>query len=176
MNESRNEPTNPIVSLFRKLTLGVYVVGVTDGCTRDAFTAASVSQVSYRPLMLSLAINPDHASYGLMMAGRTWSINVLRDNQSELARRFGSAAPGPSKMRGMTWGAGRLGAPFLISALAYFDCKLAAEYPAGDHRIIVGGVIGGRLLATHATPLVYADTADMDQSEKLYPAQFESSE
>jgi len=175
MNESLNEPINSsMVALFRKLTLGVYVIGVTDGVNRDAFTASSVTQVSYSPLMLSLAINPEHAAYGLLMTGRTWTINVLRDNQIELARRFGTASrPGFNKMNGMTWGSGRLGAPFLIAGLAYFDCKLAAEYPAGDHKIIVGHVINGKLLATQADPLSYADTGNLDQSAQLYPSRFE---
>jgi len=175
MNESHNDPINsPMVALFRKLTLGVYVIGVTDGRTRDAFTASSVAQVSYRPLMLSLAINPEHAAYKLLMAARTWTINVLRDNQIELARRFGTeSAPGLNKMHGMTWGSGRLGAPFLMAGLAYFDCKLAAEYPAGDHKIVVGRVINGKLLATQADPLSYADTGNLDQSAGLYPDAFE---
>ena len=175
MNESHNEAINsPIVALFRKLTLGVYVIGVTDGRVRDAFTASSVTQVSYRPLMLSLAINPEHAAYPLLMASRTWTVNVLRDNQIELARRFGTASrPGLDKMQGMTWGAGRQGAPFLISALAYFDCSLAAEYPAGDHRIVVGHVTNGKLFAGQAHPLGYADTGNLDQSADLYPSQFE---
>jgi flavin reductase (DIM6/NTAB) family NADH-FMN oxidoreductase RutF len=165
---------NPILDLFRKLTLGVYVIGVTDGCTRDAFTAASVTQVSYRPLLLSLAINPQHASYPLLSNGRTWTVNVLRADQTELARRFGTQSPPDSnKMAGMSWGTGRLGAPFLISALAYFDCKLLCEFPAGDHRIVVGSVIKGKVLADHARPLDYASTTDMDHSAALYPTEFE---
>jgi flavin reductase (DIM6/NTAB) family NADH-FMN oxidoreductase RutF len=165
---------NPIPDLFRKLTLGVYVIGVTDGCTRDAFTAASVTQVSYRPLLLSLAINPQHASYPLLSSGRTWTVNVLSADQAGLARRFGIESPPDSnKMAGMSWGTGRLGAPFLISALAYFDCKLLCEFPAGDHRIVVGSVINGKVLATHARPLDYASTGDMDRSSGLYPTEFE---
>jgi flavin reductase (DIM6/NTAB) family NADH-FMN oxidoreductase RutF len=174
MNDQANNPTNnSIVALFRKLTLGVYVVGVTDGRTHDAFTAASVTQVAYRPLLLSLAFNPEHASYGLLLTGRTWTISVLRSDQIELARRFGTAASGgKDKMDGISWGTGRLGAPYLEQALAYFDCRLAAEFPAGDHRIIVGRVIDGAVLAPYATPLTYAQTGNLDQSAAFYPDRF----
>jgi flavin reductase (DIM6/NTAB) family NADH-FMN oxidoreductase RutF len=165
---------NPILDLFRKLTLGVYVIGVTDGCTRDAFTAASVTHVSYRPLLLSLAINPQHASYPLLSAGRTWTVNVLSNTQTELARRFGTESrPDTNKMAGMSWGTGKLGAPFLISALAYFDCKLVSEFPAGDHRIVLGSVVNGKVLATQARALEYAATGNMDRSSGLYPAEFD---
>ena len=163
-----------IVNLFRKLTSGVYVIGVTDGRTQDAFTASSVSHVSYRPLMLAVAVNPEHASYPLLMAGRTWTASVLDDTQLDLAARFGtSSPPGNDKMRNIGWGCGRLGAPYLSSALAYFDCRLWAEFPAGDHKIIVGRVIGGHILRIHAQPMQYANTGDLDQSSQLYPAQFD---
>jgi flavin reductase (DIM6/NTAB) family NADH-FMN oxidoreductase RutF len=174
----RTHPTTanqPIVGLFRKLTLGVYVIGVTDGRTRDAFTAASVTQVSYRPLMLSLAIHPQHRSYPLLTIGKTWTVNVLSDNQWELARRFGAESAADSKMAGMSWGVGKLGAPFLVSALAYFDCRLTLDVPTGDHRIVVGSVMNGKVLANHAQPLRYDQTDDMDQSSMLYPEKFEDS-
>ena len=51
-----------IAALFRRLTQGVYVVGVASGETRDAFTAAWVMQVSYDPLLLALSINANHSS------------------------------------------------------------------------------------------------------------------
>jgi flavin reductase (DIM6/NTAB) family NADH-FMN oxidoreductase RutF len=163
-----------IVNLFRRLTLGVYVIGVTDGRTRDAFTASSVSHVSYQPLMLSVAVNPEHASYPLLMAGRTWTASVLDDMQLDLAARFGILSlAGSDKMRNISWGCGRLGAPYLSAALAYFDCRLAAEFPAGDHKIIVGRVIGGHILNSHARPLQYVDTGDLDKSSLLYPAHFD---
>jgi flavin reductase (DIM6/NTAB) family NADH-FMN oxidoreductase RutF len=55
-----------IHALFRRLSSGVYVIGVADGERRDAFTAAWVMQVSYDPLLLALSINPNHASYPIL--------------------------------------------------------------------------------------------------------------
>ena len=51
------------IDLFRRLTNGLYVVGVAHDDRRDAFTAAWVTQVSFEPLLLALSINPSHASY-----------------------------------------------------------------------------------------------------------------
>jgi flavin reductase (DIM6/NTAB) family NADH-FMN oxidoreductase RutF len=166
---------NPIVALFKMLTHGVYVIGVTDGRTHDAFTAASVTQVSYRPLLLCLAIHPQHASYPLLLAGGMWTVSVLSEKQMELAQRFGTESPhGSNKMSGMSWGSGKSGAPFLPSALAYFDCKLVSEFPAGDHRIVVGSVVDGKVLATQGLPLRYDQTNDLDGSSQLYPAHFQA--
>jgi flavin reductase (DIM6/NTAB) family NADH-FMN oxidoreductase RutF len=162
-----------IVALFRQLTLGVYVIGVADRSKRDAFTASSVMQASYRPLLLSIAINPEHASYALLHSGRTFAISVLGRDQLQQARRFGTASLHEvDKMTGVRWRAGRFGAPILESALGFFDCTVEAEMPAGDHRIVLGRVIDGAVLVPGGIPLYYADTHNLDDSAALYPQSY----
>jgi flavin reductase (DIM6/NTAB) family NADH-FMN oxidoreductase RutF len=162
-----------IVGLFHQLTLGVYIIGVAQESKRDAFTAAALMQVSYSPLLLALAINPKHASYPLLCAGGSFTVSVLAREQLELARRFGTAAPGCSdKMAGVVWRTGRGGAPILASALGYFDCERQEDIAAGDHRLIVGQVRDGAVLRRGTAPLIYADTHDIDGSSALYPASF----
>ena len=164
---------NEITELFRRLTSGVYVVGVAGGEQRDAFTAAWVMQTSFDPLLLALSINPEHASYPLLHAGRGFTVNVLKQGQLDLARRFGTrSGRDEDKLEGIRWRPGRNGAPILEEALAYFDCELAGRTPAGDHELVLGRVTGGKILDPDAAPLTYADTGDMDGSSALYPRSF----
>ncbi|MEO8090478.1 MAG: flavin reductase family protein [Gemmatimonadales bacterium] len=161
---------NEVVELFRRLTQGVYIVGVSDGEDRDAFTAAWVMQVSFDPLLLALSINPEHASYPLLHAGRGFTVNVLKQGQLDLARRFGTrSGRDEDKLAGVPWRPGRTGAPILEDALAYFECELSGEMGAGDHELTLGRVTGGRVLDPAGSPLVYAATGDMDGSSALYP-------
>jgi flavin reductase (DIM6/NTAB) family NADH-FMN oxidoreductase RutF len=74
-----------VANLFRRLTQGVYVVGVAHGELHNAFTAAWVMQVSFDPLLLLLSINPHHLSYRLLKEGGAFSVNVLRKGQLALA-------------------------------------------------------------------------------------------
>jgi flavin reductase (DIM6/NTAB) family NADH-FMN oxidoreductase RutF len=164
---------NEVAALFRRLTQGVYVIGVSDGDERDAFTAAWVMQVSFDPLLLALSINPEHASYPLLLSGGGFTVNVLKQTQQDLARRFGTrSGRDGDKLAGIKWRPGRTGAPVLEDALAYFDCELSGEMGAGDHDLTLGRVVGGRLLDPDAAPLVYEDTGDMDGSSALYPGRF----
>ena len=164
---------NEITELFRRLTSGVYVVGVAGGEQRDAFTAAWVMQASFDPLLLALSINPEHASYPLLHAGRGFTVNVLKQGRLDLARRFGTrSARDEDKLEGIRWRPGRTGAPILQDALAYFDCELAGHTPAGDHELVLGRVTDGKVLDRNAAPLTYADTGDMDGSSALYPRNF----
>jgi flavin reductase (DIM6/NTAB) family NADH-FMN oxidoreductase RutF len=164
---------NQVATLFRRLTYGVYVVGVADGEERDAFTAAWVMQTSFDPLLLALSINPENASYPLLHAGGGFTVNVLKQGQQDLARRFGTrSGRDEDKLAGIRWRPGRTGAPILEDALAYFDCELSGEMGAGDHELTLGRVTSGRLLDPDAAPLLYADTGDMDGSSDLYPGKF----
>ncbi|SAK60629.1 flavin reductase domain-containing protein [Caballeronia temeraria] len=168
--------TNRMADLFRCLSAGVYVIGVADGATRNAFTASSVMQVSFDPLLVALAINPSHASYPILDRGRAFSINVLRSDQKPLAEHFGTHTGSTiDKLSSTPWRAGRSGAPLLLDALAYFDCRLFTEVEAGDHRLVIGGVIDGAVLSPEAQPLLYVATGDLDQSAQLYAKTFNES-
>jgi flavin reductase (DIM6/NTAB) family NADH-FMN oxidoreductase RutF len=159
-----------VADLFRQLSYGVYVVGVADGEERNAFTAAWIMQASFEPLLLALSINPDNASYQLLHAGGGFTVNVLKRDQQDLARHFGTrSGRDEDKLAGILWHAGRTGAPILEDALAYFDCQVEGRLAAGDHELVLGRVVDGRILAPDAEPLAYADTGDMDGSSELYP-------
>jgi flavin reductase (DIM6/NTAB) family NADH-FMN oxidoreductase RutF len=69
-----------IAALFQRLTQG-------------AFTAAWVMQVSCDPLLLALSINPNHSSYSLLKEGLSFSVNVLKKGQLDLADHFRLSGP-----------------------------------------------------------------------------------
>jgi flavin reductase (DIM6/NTAB) family NADH-FMN oxidoreductase RutF len=164
---------NEIAELFHRLTLGVYVIGVAHDDRRDAFTAAWVMQASFDPLSLALSVNQLNTSYSLIHGSGVFTVNVLKAGQLELARRFGTQSGSErSKLEGVRWKPGPKGAPILDEALAHFECVLAGSINAGDHEVVIGRVMNGRILDPNATPMSYAETGDMDGSSALYPARF----
>ena len=163
--------SDSIAALFQRLTKGVYVVGVAHGEVRNAFTAAWVMQVSFNPLLLALSINPHHSSYGLLKEGRAFSVNVLKKGQLELAAHYGGRAS-PDKFALLEWTMNRIGVPLLLESLAWFECQVVGEHPAGDHVLVLGKVIDGKLLDSKAEPMVYRETGAMDGSSALFPNAF----
>jgi flavin reductase (DIM6/NTAB) family NADH-FMN oxidoreductase RutF len=160
-----------LAELFRRITLGVYVIGTAHGDRRDAFTAAWLMQASFDPLLLVLSINPQNASYRLLHEGGGFTVSVLNEAQQELARHFGlSSARDRDKLAGIAWQPGAHGAPVLREALAWFECELAGTMAAGDHELVLGRVVDGGVLSPGARPLTYAATGDMDGSSALFPA------
>ena len=153
---------------MQALSLGVYVIGVTTGASRNAFTASAVMPVSLDPVMLAVCVGRHHASHPMMCSGPGFTINVLRGDQLDLARHFGTqSGRHADKLRGIRWRAASNGAPVLEEALAYFECELHGTLPAGDHELVVGRVCAGELLAP-GSPLTYSATGNMDGAAQRY--------
>jgi flavin reductase (DIM6/NTAB) family NADH-FMN oxidoreductase RutF len=162
-------------ALFRFLTTGVYVIGVAHGGRANAFTAAWLMQVSFEPLLLALSINPEHASYPLLQKSRIFTVSVLQQGQLDLARHFGcQSARDGDKLAGVPSRAGRLGAPILLEAAAYLECRVTGQMTAGDHELVIGKAVGGDVLVREAEPLRYGDTGNLDGSAELYPTRWPS--
>jgi flavin reductase (DIM6/NTAB) family NADH-FMN oxidoreductase RutF len=161
-----------IATLLRQLTHGVYVVGVRDDSRVNAFTASWVMQVSFNPLLVGLSINPQHSSWAILERGRVFSINVLKDNQLDLAIHFG--LPGDAKLESITWRPGdATQTPILDTALAYCECIVENHIEAGDHRLVTARVVNGAVLDNSAAPLLYQSAAHLDGSHALFPDGFE---
>ncbi len=162
-----------MLQLFRRLTNGVYVIGVAHNGRTNGFTAAWLSQVSFDPLIVALSINPEHFSYPLLKDSGVFAVNVLRQGQLDLVRHFGcQSGANTDKLVGQRWRNGTLGTPVLLDAAAYLECRVTATVLAGDHEIVLGQVMDGGLLDPHAVPLQYSDTDDIDGSSALYPRSF----
>jgi flavin reductase (DIM6/NTAB) family NADH-FMN oxidoreductase RutF len=165
--------SDPPLEIFRRLTNGLYVVGVAHGEQRNAFTAAWLTQASFEPLLLALSVNPDHASYPLLSASGCFTVSVLRRGQLELARHFGTISGRTAdKLAGQRWQTALGGAPVLSDAAAYLECRLVGRHRAGEHELVVGKVVGDRVLEAAAAPMTYAETGNLDGSAELYPAAF----
>ncbi len=156
-----------LVDLFKLISAGVYVVGVSDPNRRNAFTAAWVMQASFSPLLVVFSINPSHLSYRILASSRECSINVLKQDQMDYAKHFGREGLS-DKMNLGDWQSSKMGVPYLNDSLAFFDCKVSHFSPAGDHELVVCEVVDGSIL-NQGSPLLYSATGDMDGSQAMYP-------
>jgi flavin reductase (DIM6/NTAB) family NADH-FMN oxidoreductase RutF len=60
----------------------------------------------------------------------------------------------------------------LLESLAWFECQVVGEHPAGDHVLVLGKVIDGKLLDSNAEPMTYRETGAMDGASELFPDVF----
>jgi len=147
------------------MAYGFYVVGVTGDGEANGFTANWVSQASFDPPHVTVAVHKDHHSHGLIESGGVFSINLLDKGQEDLARRLarhqepeGDSVAGARFTRGP-----QTGAPLFEEAFAHLECRVVDGLDAGDHTVFLGEVVGeelrrrGQLLTNQETSLHYEE-------------------
>ncbi len=142
---------------FRSLVHGVYVVTTRCGDRLNGMTAAWVSQVSLRPLLLMVSIAPTRYSHDLIKESGVFAINVLTSDQVDLGKRFGFASGRKvDKFAGLDYITAATGSPILPQAQAYFDLNLLDTHSAGDHTLFVGEVLEAKILHPEEEPQVFS--------------------
>ncbi|MBX6422980.1 flavin reductase family protein [Thermosulfurimonas sp. F29] len=135
---------------------GVFVITVRHGDKINGMTAAWVSQVSFRPRLLAVAIAPERYTYELLKESGVFCINVLGDDQVDLARHFGfKSGREVDKFAGVPYLNALKGSPVLKSAIAYFECTVVSTCEVGDHVLFVGEVGDYAVQVEGAKPLLF---------------------
>lgn len=106
-------------------------------------TANSVTSLSLDPPLVLFAIEQHNQMLQQLTATPAFAINILRADQEALSHRF--AAPGPKDFSGIGITYGSSGAPIFSDCLGFLECEVYQRLPGGDHRIVVGKVLGGAL-------------------------------
>lgn len=133
--------------VLRKITHGVYVVGVQHEGKLNAFTATWVSQVSFEPPLVLIAVRKDSLSYQMVEQSKVFVLNLLGAGQKPLAQHFLKPAHlGGDKLEGVRHHLGKTGAPILDEAAGFVECEVRQIHPDGDHAIVIGEVVEAGLL------------------------------
>lgn len=121
------------------LAKGVTVVTARrpDG-TPSGLTATAVCSVSLDPPLILVCVERDTRTHGVVGAAGSYAVNLLREDQAELARLFSTDAD--QKFLEVDWRPGETGAPVLLTAVAHVECAVVKTVPAGDHTIFIGEV------------------------------------
>ena len=145
-----------------RLSGGLYVVTASQGegesLRRSAMVASWVSQASFSPPGLTVAVAKDRAIEALMQVGDRFVLNVLReDNHQSLLRHFLKRfRPGADRFEGVSVLEGVAdGGPVLGDALAYLGCRVEQRLEGPDHWIIYAVVEQGNVADTEAVTAVH---------------------
>lgn len=133
---------------------GVTVVTTVDADGRPVgLTSTAVCSVSADPPLLLVSVAETSQTLPSLTAVGRFAVNILQADAAEVSNRF--AARGDDKFVDVPWSPSPSGMPILDAhAVAWADCELETELPAGDHRLLVGAVIDGGTAIDRA-PLVY---------------------
>jgi len=131
-------------TVLRHFPYGLYVVTVTHGGEEHGMTANWLTQASFEPPMVVVAVENSAKTIGMIRDAHHFAVNLLQSGQRELAGKLGrSSEQTPQKLKGIrTKPAPVAGAPILADALGWVECRLMTTLPAGDHTLVLGEVVG----------------------------------
>ena len=136
---------------LQRRILGRFATGITLVTTRYGegddqiwgMTANSFTSLSLDPALVLLTVDRRNSMCEYMAQGQCFAVNVLTTHQESISRRF--AMRGLKDFSDIELVAAETGAPILVGALAYLDCRLVETLPGGDHDIFIGEIVAGGL-------------------------------
>jgi flavin reductase (DIM6/NTAB) family NADH-FMN oxidoreductase RutF len=128
-------------SLMRLFPSGVCVVGADAHGDRIAVTIGSLVSLSLEPPLIGISVGRDLALHEMLRSAGAFGVSILRGDQAGLAAHFARGTPPIVLWDGVAVRDGVTGAPLLADALAWIECRVWAEYDAGDHTFVVGEVV-----------------------------------
>lgn len=130
-----------LAQVLATLSTGIYVMTVRDGVMTHGMSSSWVTQVSGEPPLLVAAVDCRHATHAVVRRTGLFALNVVGTASRHLEDYFYSErARRPDNLEGLALEGGRHGLPLLTEAAANLECRVAAEYGAGDHSLFVAAV------------------------------------
>lgn len=148
---------------FRRL-MGQFATGVCVVSTpaKDggiaAMTVNSFASVSLDPMLVSWNLHNSSSQFELYSAADHFAVSILAADQAELAQRY--AGRGDQQLLEQDFTSGGKGLPVIAGALVHFECRRWSTFPAGDHTVIFGEILG---MSANTLPSE-ADAKDSAQS------------
>jgi flavin reductase (DIM6/NTAB) family NADH-FMN oxidoreductase RutF len=126
---------------MRLFPSGVCVISADVHGDRIGVTIGSLTSLSLEPPLVGVSIGRDLALHALLRAAGAFGVSMLRGDQADVASRFARGAPPIVLWHDIAVREGVTGAPLLADALSWIECRVWAEYDAGDHTLFVGEVV-----------------------------------
>ena len=119
------------------------------GDAQSAMLASWVSQASFNPPALTVAVAKERAVESFLLKGATFNLNVLqqgneKDTIKALLKPF---APGENRFGDMAVDISETnGCAIVTRALSYMECEVEERMECGDHWVVLAKVRDGKLL------------------------------
>ncbi len=144
--------------LLRKIPHGLFICTVREGDEINGFTASWVTQGSFTPPLVVMAVRSEGSSHETIKRTNKFCLNVLKADQKDLAAVFFK----PQKALGgrfeaTTYKFGELDLPLIQEAIGGLECNVVGSVEHGDHTVFVAEVISAQLIQD-SDPLLLSST------------------
>ncbi len=140
-------------------TYGLYLVGSRAGDEVNVMTANWLTQTSFDPPYVAVAIQEEAHTRKLIDAGKVFNIQNVPSGAKDLLLKFVKPAERVgNKLEGEDYTeAPTTKTPVLAAALSYVECEVEHAIPTGGHIVYIGRVVGAGVQHEGA-PITMAET------------------
>jgi len=138
----------PMEQAVGRIVGSVCVLTAKQGEVTTGMLGSWVSQATFDPPGISLAIAKDRAVENLLYPGSKFVLNIIGEgNQQDYVKHFRkSFAPGEDRFNNFPTASADNGGIILTDATAYLECSASKRMECGDHWVIYATVDNGKLL------------------------------
>jgi len=122
------------------------VVAGQRGNVRSGMLASWVTQASFNPPGITVAIAKDRAVESLTHTEDSFVLNILKEGMNVRRHFLQSFAPGDDRFAGLETETAENGCPIIKDALAYLECTVQSRMDCGDHWLVYAVVDNGQVL------------------------------
>jgi flavin reductase (DIM6/NTAB) family NADH-FMN oxidoreductase RutF len=148
------DPQDKKIAL-RAITYGLYVMTAVDGDEYGSGGVNWLTQVSFEPPLVAAGVKGDSSLYEIIERTGQFAVNVLADDQLDVGKAFfRSTTVEGDLLNGQRFEPGEAtGAPVLVDAPWWFECRVTDTVARGDHTVYVAEVVGAGVRDTTRAPL-----------------------
>jgi len=148
VNESQSARTEQAVG---RIIGSLCVLSAKQGDVATGMLADWVSQATFNPPGITLAVGKERAIESLLYPGSKFVLNILAEGKQLRKHFMKSFAPGEDRFSGVETAIAQNGCPILTGALAYLECEVEQRMECGDHWIVYANAENGKVLQEGVT-------------------------
>ncbi|MFN6539838.1 MAG: diflavin flavoprotein [Nostoc sp. EkiNYC01] len=154
---SQSVPATTVEQAVGRIVGSLCVLTAKQDDISSAMLASWVSQASFSPPGLTIAVAKDRAVESLTHSGNKFVLNILKEgNHLGLMKHFLKPfGPGQDRFADVASQEAENGSPILTDALAYLECSVKNRMESGDHWLVYATVDNGKLLDTDGVTAVH---------------------
>jgi flavorubredoxin/flavin reductase (DIM6/NTAB) family NADH-FMN oxidoreductase RutF len=139
--------TDRVEQAVGRLVGSMTIVTTQQGDLSGAMLASWVSQATFNPPGLTIAVAKERAIESLMHKDGKFVLNILEQGkQIPIMKQFLKPfAPGENRFVGINTETATNGCPILTDSLAYLECNVESRMECGDHWLIYATVDSGKV-------------------------------
>jgi len=127
--------------ILRMIPYGLYVLGTKNGDEINVTTVNWITQSSFEPPLIVLAVRGDSKTHELLKASGDFSLSFLKTGQKKLAFSFFKRVkPEQGKFAGFSYSLAENGCPVMDDAAGFIAGKVVKLIEQGDHSVVIAEI------------------------------------